>query len=918
MRRILIILSVLVVVLALIVLIVPSLVSVDRYRPQIEARLKKKLGREVKLGTLKLHMIPLSVTIDSITIGESPKFPSSLPFAKANNVSADVQLFSLLRGEPVFDSLSLSRPSIELIRDTNGIWNFSTLGAGNSNKSDGAVTLKKLALTDGQIGVTDYSAKKPRTVYDHVDLDLRGFEPGKQFHVKLGAHLPGEGDQLAALDADVGPIPEGDITATPIDGHLSLKRVSLSGFSRFMNDTIPSNTDTVASGDADIRTEGSVISTKGSLRLENTTIRGNQLGYPIDAKFNLRADRTQNSLQIESGDLKLGPTPVSIKGQVDAKTLNVHLGTRNAAITELARLAGSFGIGFNPKYQFKGTVTADVTAQGATMAPQLSGTVSASGVEVGGGEIKPPVSIPQIALNLSPDAIRSNTFTAQSGATRLETVFALSQYTSKSTTVDATMKTDAANLAELLNMAKTYGVDAAEGVSGDGRVSLNIRVQGPIAEADKLVYSGAGKISGASLTTPSLTKPVIIRNADINFAQNAASLDNLDASLASTTLRGTLSAKNFAAPTLQFNLSADKVNTAELQQLGPKTAAGGKNPASSLRPLERASGSGTLAIATLIANDIVINNLRSDVKLNRGVIDLSPLTADVYGGKEKGSVVLDVRPATPTCTVLAKLSGVDSNRLLSAVSSLKDTLYGSLSADSNLSFALAASNDLARTLNGTVSFDVLNGQLKHVNILSEIGKVGQFLGATNQTGSDTSLKKLSGSLKIVNGVASTNDLIAALNEGSLSANGSINLVDQGIDMRATAVLASAASNTVGGTKIGGYLNTALANNKGELVIPVRVTGSLANPRFTPDAEALAQMKLKSLLPTANDPGKLSSAIIGAFTGKGGVTKSINDILGGGQQQKQQPNGEAKKQQPTTPADAVQSILDAFGGKKQKK
>ena len=918
MRRILIVLSVLVILLALIVLVLPSLVSIDRYRPQIEASLKKKLGREVKIGTLRLHMIPLSVTIDSIMIGESPKFPSSLPFAKASNVSADVQLFSLLRGEPVFDSLSLSRPSIELIRDANGVWNFSTLGAGSSDKSDSSVTFKKLALTDGQIGVTDYSAKKPRTVYDHIDLDLRGFEPGKKFHVKLGAHLPGEGDQLIALDADVGPIPEGDTTATPIDGHLSLKRVSLSGFSRFMNDTLPSNADTIASGDADIRTEGALLSSKGSLRLENTTIRGNQLGYPIDAKFNVRADRTQSSLQIESGDLKLGPTPVSIKGQIDAKTLNVHVSTQNAAIKEIARLAGSFGIGFNPKYQFKGAVTADVTAQGAMTAPQLSGTVSASGLEVGGGEIKQSVSIPQITLNLSPDSIRSNTFTAQSGATRLETVFALSQYTSKNTTVDATLKTDGANLAELLNMAKAYGVDAAEGVTGDGRVSLNMRVQGPVAEADKLVYSGGGKISGASLTTPSLSKPVVIRNADINFAQNAASLDNLDASLASTTLRGTMSAQNFAAPTLQFNLSADKLDTTELQQLRPKTPADGKNTGNSLRPLERASGSGTLAITTIMANDIVINNLRSGVKLNHGVIELSPLTADVYGGKENGAAVLDVRPVTPTCAIRAKLSGVDANKLLSAVSSLKDTLYGSMSADSNLGFALAASNDLARTLNGTVSFDVLNGQLKHVNILNEIGKVGQFLGVTGPTGSDTSLKKLSGSLKIVNGIASTNDLIAALNEGSLSANGSINLVDQGIDMRATAVLASASSNTVGGTKIGGYLNTALANNKGELVIPVRVTGSLAKPTFTPDAEALAQMKLKSLLPTASDPGKLSSAIIGAFSGKGGVTKSINDILGGGQQQRPQQNGEAKKQQPATPADAVQSILDAFGGKKQKR
>ena len=148
----------------------------------------------------------------------------------------------------------------------------------------------------------------------------------------------------------------------------------------------------------------------------------------------------------------------------------------------------------------------------------------------------------------------------------------------------------------------------------------------------------------------------------------------------------------------------------------------------------------------------------------------------------------------------------------------------------------------------------------------------------------------------------------------MAANGTLNLVDSGINMRVNAVLANTVSNTVGGTKVGGYLNTALANNKGELVIPVRVTGSLAKPVFTPDAEAIAQMKLNSLLPTAGDPTKLSSSIIGVLSGKGGAANTLGDILGGANRQ---PSGQAKKQQPTT-EDTVNSILDAFGAKKKKK
>jgi AsmA protein len=920
MRRIFIILGVCGVVAVLIALIIPSLISIDKFRPQIETKLKEKLGREVKLGALKLHIIPLSVSIESITVAESPRFPSSRPFATANNVAASVQLFSLLRGEPVLDSLSMSRPSIELIRDANGVWNVSTLGSGSSGGSESAFTLRKLTITDGQVGVTDQSANKPRTTYDHIDLELRDFTPKGKFHVELAANLPGEGEQLASLDADVGPMQQGDAAATPIDGRLSLKQVSLSGFSRFMQNTIPPDTNAVVSGDAEVKTESSIIACKGNLRLEYTVIRGNRLEYPIDAKLDLEADRKQDIIRIRSVDLKLGDTPVSIKGQIDAgkapNSVDVQLRTQNAAITEIARLAGSFGVGFNPKYQFKGNITADVRAQGPTDAPQLSGTVSANGVEVSGGEIKQAVSVPQIRLDLAPDAIRSNPFTAQSGSTRLDVTFALSQYTSKNRNIDATLKTDGANIAELLNMAKAYGVDAAEGASGNGQLSLNVHVQGPVAEADKLVYSGSGKISGATLSTPSLTKPLAIRNADIRFAQNAASLDNLDASLASTNVRGQLKAKNFAAPNLQFNLSADKVDTNELQQLRaktPSTKSPGESGGAGL--LQKASGSGSIAVNTIVASDIVMSNVRSGVKLNQGVIELSPLTADIYGGKETGAIVLDTRPATPTCSVRAKFRGVDTNKVLSATSALKDKLYGSLSSDANLIFALASSNDLARTLNGTVSFNVLNGRLKNINILDQIGKVGKFLGAAGQSGNDTEIKKLAGTLNLKNGVAHTDNLVAALNEGSLSGNGTINLADQGIDMRVSAVLASGVSNNVGGTNIGGFLTTALANNKGELVVPVRVTGTLANPTFLPDTEAIAQMKLKSLLPTASDPGKLSSTILGAFSGKNGAAKALGDILGGKQQQ--QPDAQGKKGQPPGVEGAVQSIFDALGKKKKK-
>jgi hypothetical protein len=117
-------------------------------------------------------------------------------------------------------------------------------------------------------------------------------------------------------------------------------------------------------------------------------------------------------------------------------------------------------------------------------------------------------------------------------------------------------------------------------------------------------------------------------------------------------------------------------------------------------------------------------------------------------------------------------------------------------------------------------------------------------------------------------------------------------------MRVTAVLSQASSQRVGGQNVGGFLKTALANNQGELVVPALVTGTFSKPRFEPDVEQLAQMKLKGLIPNLNNPGS--------------VTGALQNLLGGpknpaeGQQQTQQ------QQQPNP----VQQVLGLFGKKKQ--
>ncbi|MBV8829157.1 MAG: AsmA family protein [Acidobacteriaceae bacterium] len=925
MRRTVVIIVAAVVVLVVIALLVVSS-NVDRYRPRVQAELEKKLDRKVTLGQLGLKLFPLSLAVSDVTISENPAFGTNQPFATAKKLYVSVGFFSLLTGNPQVKEISLDHPQVELIRDAKGVWNVSTIGgagktsapsAGASNSSND-LTLDELKITDGTVAITDQAAQRSRAVYNHIDVDLSGFGPNKQFGLDLAAHLPGNGKEVVEFRGKVGPLVPGNSALVPVNGRLSLQEVGISGLNALVPGGIPDLNDGVASGSADISSQQQLLSAKGNLKLENAVLRGTKLNYPIEAEYDISDNRSSDLIQIRSGNVKLGQTSFAISGSMNAgtkpATINAHLTTRDSSITELAQLAGSFGVAFNPAYQVKGNVTADVTATGSANDPQLSGSLAAKGLSISGGEIKQPVSVPAVSLALTPDTVRTTSpFTAQSGATSVTTAFSLQHYTTKDMSVDATLQTKDANISELLNMAKAYGIQSIQGMTGSGKLSLDVHVQGPVSDTAKLTYAGTGNISGATLSTPELTKPVNLTSANIRFAQNSAAIDNLKGSVGTTTVSGNLSASNFAAPQLQFALSADKIDTAELEGLtkAPPAPANKATSAPQKRAqpqpslLSKTTGSGTLAVNSLRAQDMLLTNVHANCKLDRGVIQLSPITAGVYGGSENGTITLDTRPASPQCSVNAKLAGVDTNALLSAVSSVKNTLYGSLAADANLAFTVASSNELARTLNGTVAFNVANGELKNVNIMNEVSKLGKFLNAApSKSGNATALKKLSGTLTIRNGVASTNNLIASLEEGSLSGSGSLNLADQTINMHVNAILSSGTSQAVGGNHIGGFMNTALANNKGELVVPVLVTGSLAHPAFAPDVEAMAKMKVNNLLPSVADPGKL----VGGALGKGGAGQVVNGILGGGQQQSGQPASKNTN-------DTINSILKGFGKKK---
>src|SRR6185312_8737829 len=533
-------------------------------------------------------------------------------------------------------------------------------------------------------------------------------------------------------------------------------------------------------GDMKIRNQAGNLASKGTLKLQNPVIHGINLGYPISADYDISDELNSDVLNISKGTLQLGSTPLSLAGSMNMQPtpaqVNVQLKASDVSLGEVARLASAMGVAFAPGMNINGRLNADVHAQGTTKSPALNGTLSARNLNISGKGLPQAVTVPAVDLTMTPTQVSSNEFTAATAGTKLSTQFTLNGYTGSSPGISASVRTSNAQVGDLINIGKAYGATSLQGMSGSGTLSLNLHASGPLKNASAMGFSGTGQLVNASLKMPSLTQPLNVRSADLKFTQNSMSVDKLVASLGESSATGNLTMRDFAAPQVQFDIMSPKIDVVQLQQITAAKPAPQKRAAWSVLPrvyaaappqpsiLTRMTGTGTLMVGTILYDQLVLNNVRSNVKLNRGLITLSPLTSQVYGGQESGAIVLDARQTPMAVQVQSKLANVDANKLVSSVTSIKQTLYGLLAANTNMGFAAASSADMARTLNGTFNLDLTKGRIVGIDMLHELGNVGKFLSGAPASGSQpaTNLLKLTGTFNVRNGLAETNKLQALI------------------------------------------------------------------------------------------------------------------------------------------------------------
>jgi AsmA protein len=369
------IIGIVVALLIVVAIALPFLVNVNSFRPQIESNLSSALGRPVKVGNLSLSIFSGSVGADQLSIADDPKF-SSAPFIQAKTLQVGVELRPLIFSKQLnVTKIVIDHPEINLLRNREGVWNFSSLGnqaaqsakaAETTSSAPANVNVAKLDLTDGTISVGSISGKRQPIVYDKVNVAVRNFSFTNAFPVIASARLPGGGS--LKIDGTAGPINSTDTSLTPVQAKLNLKKLDLSQ-SALVDPEL--GITGAADFDGTLTSDGHIAKAGGTLKATSLKLvpKGSPAGVPVQVVFAVEHDLKQESGKLVQGDVAIGKALAKLAGTYDmhgeTTSIRTKLNGQSMPVDDLEAMLPALGVVLPKGSRLKGgTLSVELDSAG--------------------------------------------------------------------------------------------------------------------------------------------------------------------------------------------------------------------------------------------------------------------------------------------------------------------------------------------------------------------------------------------------------------------------------------------------------------------------------------------------------------------------------------------------------------------------
>jgi AsmA protein len=534
------VLAAVVVLLLLAVLVVPLFINANTFRSTLETQLSSALGRKVTLGNLSFSLFSGSLVADNISIADDPAF-SAKPFLQAKSLHIGVEVLPLLlHRQLLVTSFVADAPSINLVHNAQGVWNFSNIGSTAASRTQNPeketalpnFTVGEMRIVNGTAVVSDLPSTGPPFTYSNLNLSVQQFSFARAFPFVLTAGLPGGG--LLDVRGNAGPVNQQDASETPLGANISLKHFDpvaagvvekSQGFSM------------LADIAAQVTSNGQTLDSKGTVRAANLQLvaDGSPTPSPVDIAYTVAHSMTARSGQITDLAIQTGGVAVHLTGTYAIKgaqtILALHLAAPNLPINQVEALLPAAGVRLPSGSRLQGgTLSANLSINGPSTAPTISGPVEVDNTRLAGFDLSSkigglkPASGSQGGTDIQ--KVSANVNSSAQG-TRIENLYASIPVLGTATGAGTIAPGGAINfeLVAKLNTTGGVGSQALAGLNGVGGgvlgqavnsaaadgipVHITGTTSNPVIQADlsKLLQKNAGNLLKQQLLGNGSNKP---------------------------------------------------------------------------------------------------------------------------------------------------------------------------------------------------------------------------------------------------------------------------------------------------------------------------------------------------------------------------------------------------------------------------
>ena len=725
----------------------------DRLRNRIARSVGLALGRPVEIGSVSLHLLPHpGFDLNNFVVHDDPEF-SAEPLLRAQEVSAALRLGSLLRGRLEVSRLSLSEPSLNLVRKQSR-WNLEGL-VERAEKTPIAPTGK---------GRSEARPAFPYIEADHARINLKiGAEKKPYALTEADFSLWQDSDNAWGMRLKAQPLRTdfnlSDTGQLRVDGRwqraVTLRETPVDFRWQWQGAQLGQASKLASGNDKGWRgtltLSGAFRGTPADLNLSAAATIEDFRRYDVlgGAPLRLRTECTahystvEHSLSEANCSAPIGDGTLSLKGSAvlvaELPGYDLELVAQDVPAQALATLLrhakknvpndlivegvldGSAKLSRNA-----GEAESHWQGEGVIKNVRLISQAQAADFELG----RVPLSLIGASAGRKPAKSPSHPFTvvaetrlevgpvpvplAKHGATAVRGWVSRSGY-------DFGVTGDA-ELQPLFRFARMAGLPALH-LTADGSAKVDLRMAGVWTGFAAPRVVGRAQLHSIHAELRGLNTPVQIGSADVNLSPDRINVTELKALMAGSSWRGTLEMPRGCTQgpdcPITFALQADEISAANLVAM--LTPSAGKAPwyrflsaAPQVTPyLATVWARGKFGTDRIEFSKLAANRVSADVELKNGSLRLSNLRAEVLGGKHTGEWSADFMAKPPAFVGSGTLERVALEQLPRASTDKRCT--GSAEVAYKLSFSGATAAERSASAEGTVKLTLEDAMLPQLS-----------------------------------------------------------------------------------------------------------------------------------------------------------------------------------------------------------